>query len=99
VLPVCMLYSSTTVILIKCVTGNTTGCNHTSSTVTIRVPEELKERMKKTKVEWSEEIRGFIETRINCLELSESVDEIARRAEKRTVKIDSATLIRGDRER
>ena len=55
--------------------------------------------MKNTKVEWSEEIRGFIERRINCLELSEAVDEIAKRAEKRTVKIDSATLIREDRER
>ena len=55
--------------------------------------------MKNTKVEWSEEIREFIETRINCLELSEAVDEIAKRAERRTIKIDSTTLIREDRER
>jgi hypothetical protein len=93
------LYTSTTIILIKCVTNNTAGCNHTSSTVTIRVSEELKEKMKNTKVEWSEEIREFIETRINCLELSEAVDEIAKRAEKRTTKLDSTTLIREDRER
>ena len=55
--------------------------------------------MKNTKVEWSEEIREFIETRINCLELSEAVDEVAKRAEKRTTKINSTTLIREDRER
>ena len=93
------LYTSTTKILIKCVTNNTTGCNDTSSTVTIRVPGELKEKMKNTKVEWSQEIREFIETRINYLELSEAVDEVAKRAERRTIKIDSTTLIREDRER
>jgi hypothetical protein len=55
--------------------------------------------MKNTKIEWGEEIREFIETRINCIELSEAVDEVAERAEKRTTKIDSTTLIREDRER
>ena len=94
-----LLYTAAEIILIKCVTDNNTGCNDTSSTVTIRVPDELKEKMKNTKVEWSEEIREFIETRINCLELSEAVDEVANRAEKRTTKIDSTNLIREDRER
>ncbi|MCX6641939.1 MAG: hypothetical protein NTV15_00930 [Candidatus Bathyarchaeota archaeon] len=70
-----------------------------SSTVTIRVPGELKEKMKHAKVEWSEEIREFIETKINCLELSETIDEVAKRAEKRTVKTDSTMLIMEDRER
>jgi len=55
--------------------------------------------MKHSKIEWSEEIREFIETRINCLELSETVDEIAKRAEKRTTKIESTKIIREDRER
>ncbi|MGD0804550.1 MAG: hypothetical protein ABSA11_10825 [Candidatus Bathyarchaeia archaeon] len=55
--------------------------------------------MKNTKIEWSEEIRQFIETRINSIELSEAVDEVAKRAEKRTTKIDSTKLIREDRER
>jgi predicted DNA-binding protein len=72
---------------------------YTSSTLTIRVPGELKEKMKNTKIEWSEEIRQFIETRINSIELSEAVDEVAKRAEKRTTKIDSTKLIREDRER
>jgi hypothetical protein len=70
-----------------------------SSTFTIRVPEELKEKMKNSNVEWSQEIRTFIETRINCFELSEAVDDIGRRAEKRSLKVDSTILIREDRER
>ncbi len=70
-----------------------------SSTFTIRVPEELKEKMKNSNVEWSQEIRTFIETRINCFELSEAVDDIGRRAKKRSLKVDSTTLIREDRER
>ena len=55
--------------------------------------------MKNTKIEWSKEIREFIETRIKCLELSEAVDDVAKRAQKRTTKTDSTTLIREDRER
>ncbi len=86
-------------ILITCVTNDNTECNDTSSTLTIRVPGELKKKMKNTKIEWSEEIREFVEMRINCIELSETVDEVAKRAEKRTTKIDSTTLIREDRER
>jgi len=70
-----------------------------SSTVTIRVPGELKEKMKNTKIAWSAEIREFIETKIHCLELSQAIDEVAKRAEKRTIKTDSTTLIREDRER
>ena len=69
-----------------------------SSTFTIRVPEKLKEKMKNSNVEWSQEIRTFIEMRINCFELSEAVDDIGRRAEKRNLKVDSTTLIREDRE-
>ena len=70
-----------------------------SSTFTIRIPEELKEKMKNSNVEWSQEIRTFIEARINCFELSEAVDDIGRRAEKRSLKVDSTTLIREDRDR
>jgi predicted DNA-binding protein len=70
-----------------------------SSTLTIRLPSELKERMKNTKIEWSEEIRQFIEARINSIELSEAVDEVAKRTENRTTIIDSTTLIREDRRR
>ncbi|GAB6134985.1 type II toxin-antitoxin system VapB family antitoxin [Thermococcus prieurii] len=33
--------------------------------ISVRVPDELKEKMKKYNINWSEEIRRFIATRIN----------------------------------
>ena len=73
--------------------------NVMSSTFTIRIPRELKERMKKTPAEWSDEIRTFIEERVKHLELMEAIEEIEPRAERRKLKVDSTTLIREDRER
>ena len=70
-----------------------------SSTFTIRIPQELKEKMKKLKAEWSEEVRSFIEQRVKRLELIKTIEEIELRAEKRRVKMDSTSLIREDRER
>jgi hypothetical protein len=70
-----------------------------STTITIRIPRELKEKMKQTPTEWSEEVRNFIEERIRNLELQQILKEIEPRAEKRPVKIDSTILIREDRER
>jgi predicted DNA-binding protein len=70
-----------------------------SSTFTIRIPQELKEKMKKLPAEWSREVRSFIEERVKHLELMSAIEEIEPRAEKRRVKVDSTTLIREDRER
>lgn len=70
-----------------------------SSTFTIRIPQELKEKMKKLNAEWSEEVRSFIEERVKHLELIKAIEEIESRAEKRRVKVDSTLLIREDRER
>lgn len=70
-----------------------------STTITIRVPRELKEKMKENPQEWSEEVRNFIEQRVRNLELQKTLEEIGTRAEKRRVKIDSTTFIREDRER
>jgi len=70
-----------------------------SSTFTVRIPRELKEKMKKLPVEWSEEVRRFIEEKVKRLELMEAIEEIELRAEKRRLKVDSAKLIREDRER
>jgi hypothetical protein len=70
-----------------------------SSTYTIRIPEELKEKMRETDLVWSEEIRAFIEHRINCLRLIDVIDEVSQRAEERALKVDSTVLIREDRER
>ena len=70
-----------------------------SATFTIRIPQELKKKMKKNPAEWSQEIRDFLEERIKQIELMKPLEEIEPRAEKRKTKIDSATLIREDRER
>ena len=70
-----------------------------SSTYTIRLPEELKEKMREADVVWSEEIRAFIEQRINSLRLIEVIDEVGERSEERVLNIDSTILIREDRER
>lgn len=70
-----------------------------SSTYTIRIPREIKDRMRKINVEWSEEVRGFIEERVKHLELVKAIEEAGSRAEKRKAKVDSTILIRKDRER
>jgi hypothetical protein len=70
-----------------------------STTITIRIPRELKEKMKENPQEWSEEVRSFIEEKVRNLELEKTLEEIGSRAEKRRVKIDSTILIREDRER
>ena len=70
-----------------------------SSTFTIRLPRELKEKMKRLNAEWSKELRNFIEERVKHLELIKTIKEIESRAKKRRVKTDSVTLIREDRER
>jgi len=69
-----------------------------SSTLTIRIPRELKERMKKLPVKWSEEIRLFIEERVRHLELIRTIEDVELRAERRRLRVDSTRLIREDRE-
>jgi hypothetical protein len=70
-----------------------------SSTYTIRVPKKLKEKMKRAHAKWGDEIRGFIEERVKCLELVEVIEEIGGRTERRRLTVDSTRLIREDRER
>ena len=69
-----------------------------ASTFTVRIPREMKARMRKLNVKWSEEIRGFIEERVKHLELVKAIEEAGSRAAKRKVKVDSTILIRKDRE-
>ncbi len=69
-----------------------------SSTITIRLPRELKEKMRRHPRPWSEELRAYIEERVRTLELVEALDEIEARAETRRVP-DSTPLIREDRRR
>jgi hypothetical protein len=70
-----------------------------STTFTIRIPRELKEKMKENPAEWSEEVRNFIEQRVKQIELIKTLQETESKAEKRQTKIDSTILIREDRER
>ena len=78
---------------------HTKKCANMSSTITIRIPQELKEKMKKIPEQWSEEIRRFIEDRVKRLELINVIEEVESRAEKRRLKVDSTSLIKEDRER
>jgi hypothetical protein len=55
--------------------------------------------MEQNPAEWSQEIRDFLEERIKQIELLKTLKEIEPRAEKRKTKVDSAALIREDRER
>jgi predicted transcriptional regulator len=70
-----------------------------STTFTIRLPRELKEKMEQNPAEWSQEVRAFIEERVKQIELMKTLQEIEQRAERRKTKTDSTLLIREDRER
>jgi len=72
---------------------------HMSATITVRVSRNLKEKMKKLPIRWSEELRGFLEERIRHLELAETIKDVESKAERRRLKVDSTKLIREDRRR
>ena len=69
-----------------------------SDVISVRIPRELKEKMRKYSVDWSREIREFLEERIRALEFIEMLDSIEERARKRRTRVDSARLIREARE-
>jgi predicted DNA-binding protein len=52
--------------------------------VSVRVPKELKERMDAFRgvINWSEEIRAFIERRVAELEQEKAIEELERLIEK-----------------
>jgi hypothetical protein len=70
-----------------------------STTFTLRIPRELKEKMEENPEEWSQEIRVFLEERVKQIELVKTIQDIESRAEKRKTNTDSTILIREDRER
>ena len=69
-----------------------------SDVVSVRVPKELKGKMKKYHVDWSREVRRFLEERVRILEFLEILDNIEKKAGKRKTRVDSAKLIRETRE-
>ncbi|MGB9683734.1 MAG: hypothetical protein ACPL1Z_02255 [Candidatus Bathyarchaeales archaeon] len=72
-----------------------------TSVITVKVPEELKRKMKKIKVNWSEYIRSAIQKKLeeqNVRTASATLDEI--RARSKTVATDELVKwIREKRER
>jgi len=69
-----------------------------SDVVSVRVSRKLKEKMRRYRVDWSEEIRRFLEERVRVLELLEVLDSIEEKAEKRRTRVDSVKLIGETRE-
>ena len=69
-----------------------------SDVVVIRVPKELKKRMKDARINWSEEIRAFIKRSLRSYELHNMLKVIREKSRKRRVSVDSTKLIREDRE-
>jgi predicted DNA-binding protein len=69
-----------------------------SDVVSVRVPKELKKKMKKFNIDWSSEIRRFIEERVKELELLELIDEVEEKAKKRKTRVDFVKLIKESRE-
>lgn len=70
------------------------------SVITIRIPDELRERMRRVKVNWSEEIRRFIVQRVEEEERRENLEKAlemlkGRRGVERGF---SAASVRGDRD-
>ena len=70
-----------------------------TATITVRVPAELKERAMRLGVNWSEEIRRFLEERVRQYELKQLLEEVGQRARRRRSQHDSVELIREDRQR
>jgi len=70
-----------------------------STTFTIRIPRKLKEKMEQNPSKWSQEVREFLEERIKQIEIANMLEEIESRSKKRRTNVDSATLVREDRER
>ncbi len=70
-----------------------------SDIVSVRVPRELKEKMRRYRIDWSEEIRKFLEERVRVLEFLETLDDIENKARKRRTRVDSVKLIREAREK
>ena len=69
--------------------------------ITIRIPEELKEEMKKYDVNWSEVVRKAIEEKIRSIRMEEALEKIreVRRRSKPVKKGELDAWIREDRGR
>jgi predicted transcriptional regulator len=70
-----------------------------STTFSVRIPKQLKEKIDQNAADWNQEVRDFLTERVKQIELMKTLQEIEPRALKRKTTIDSTRLIREDRER
>ena len=54
-----------------------------STTITIRIPKELKDKMDKNPAQWSQEVRTFLEERVKQVEMLKNLQKIEKRADER----------------
>ena len=64
-----------------------------SDTITIRIPQEVKALMKASDINWSEDIRNYIEARIKSLKLNKVLKSMAPVSKKKGSQ-DSTAIIR-----
>ena len=71
-----------------------------SVVISVRIPKKLKEEMDKLDVVWSEEIRKFLETRVNELKKKKKLEEVKEILSDlpESPKGVAATLVREDRD-
>lgn len=95
------VFSPSLVILISITFVYTRGNMSKTSVITVKVPEDLKRRMRKVKINWSEYIRSAIQKKLEEQRVraaSATLDEI--RARSKTVATDELVAwIREKRER
>lgn len=66
--------------------------------MTLRVPEELKRKMESFSLNWSEELRSYIQRKIKMFELQALLQELKKARDKMKPLSDSTPLIREDRD-
>jgi len=69
------------------------------SLVTVRVPKDLKERMRRSRINWSEELRRTIRSRLEADEKKRAEEELGRLLAGVKPGFDSLSAIREARSR
>ena len=63
-------------------------------TLTIRLASETKEEMADYKLNWSEDIHNYIESKLKKLKMLKTLEKMKANAKSMKVKIDSTDIIR-----
>lgn len=63
-------------------------------TLTIRLASETKEEMADYKLNWSEDIRNYIESKLKKLKMLKTLEKMKANAKSMRVKVDSTDIIR-----